>query len=128
MILYDVNIGYIIDSYYCKFTLKTPPLAIVKSSRGSTVTSGLSHVNAINETVDVVGHIPKNMAAPYVSKFLKRASNSASVTVKGKRINRGAGYGLEIPCVYTFRGDQFSLTWLRNKIRKTGHALFDEKL
>jgi hypothetical protein len=66
--------------------------------------------------------------APYVSKFLKRASNSASVTVKGKRINRGAGYGLEIPCVYTFRGDQFSLTWLRNKIRKTGHALLDEKL
>jgi hypothetical protein len=102
-------------------------LAIVKSSRGSTVTSGLSNVNAVNETVDVVGHIPKNMA-PYVSKFLKRASNSASVTVKGKRINRGAGYGLEIPCVYTFRGDQFSLTWLRNKIRKTGHALLDEKL
>jgi hypothetical protein len=93
MILYDVNIGYIIDSYYCKFTLKTPPLAIVKSSRGSTVTSGLSHVNAVNETVDVVGHIPKNMA-PYVSKFLKRASNSASAAVKGKRINRGAGYGL----------------------------------
>jgi hypothetical protein len=108
MILYDVNIGYIIDSYYCKFTLKTPPLAIVKSLRGSTVTSGLFHVNAINETVDVVRHIPKNMA-PYV-------------------INRGAGYGLEIPCVYTFRGDQFSLTWLRNKIRKTGHALLDEKL
>ena len=124
MILYDVNIGYIIDSYYCKFTPKNPPLAIVKSSRGSTVTSGLSHVNAVNETVDVVGHIPKNVA-PYVSKFLKRASNSASVTVKGKRINRGAGYGLEIPCV---RGDQFSLTWLRNKIRKTGHALLDEKL
>jgi hypothetical protein len=102
-------------------------VAIVKSSRGSTETSGLSHANAVNETVDVVGHIPKNMA-PYVSKFLKRASNSASVTVKGKRINRGAGYGLEIPCVYTFRGDQFSLTWLRNKIRKTGHALLDEKL
>ena len=127
MILFDVNIGYIIGSYYCKFTLKTPPLANVKSSRGSTETSGLSHVNAVNETVDVVGHIPKNMA-PYVSKFLKRASNSASATVKGKRINRGAGYGLEIPCVYTFRGDQFSLTWLRNKIRKTGHALLDERL
>ena len=89
-----------------KYELKREPetkkyldaVAIVKSSRGSTETSGLSHVNAVNETVDVVGHIPKNMA-PYVSKFLKRASNSASVTVKGKRINRGAGYGLEIPCV-----------------------------
>ena len=92
MILYDVNIGYIIDSYYCKFTLKNPPLAIVKSSRGSTVTSGLSHVNAVNETVDVVGHIPKNMA-PYVSKFLKRASNSdcKCYSIKGKT-NKSRGW------------------------------------
>ena len=79
-----------------KYELKQEPenkkdsdaVAIVKSSRGSTETSSLSHVNAVNETIDVVGHILKNMA-PYVSKFLKHASNSASVAIKGKRINRG---------------------------------------
>ena len=50
------------------------------------------------------------------------------VRAMGTRINRRAGYGLEIPRVYTFWGDQFSLTWLSDKIRKTGHALLGEKL
>ena len=46
--------------------------------------------------------------ASCVSKFLKRASNSGKVIVKGKRINRGASYGLEIPCIYKFSDDPFS--------------------
>ena len=31
--------------------------------------------------------------------------NSARVIIKGKRVNRGAGYGLEVPCEYHFEGD-----------------------
>ena len=34
--------------------------------------------------------------------------NSARVIIKGKRVNRGAGYGLEVPCEYHFEGDNFS--------------------
>ena len=34
--------------------------------------------------------------------------NSARVIIKGKRVNRGAGYGLEVPCEYHSEGDNFS--------------------
>ena len=34
--------------------------------------------------------------------------NSARVIIKGKRVNRGAGYGLEVPCEYYFEEDNFS--------------------
>ena len=65
--------------------------------------------------------------ASCVSKFLKRASNSGKVIVKGKRINRGASYGLEIPCVYKFSGDPFSQSWLKIKINKSGYKLLTDK-
>ena len=32
---------------------------------------------------------------------------SARVIIKGKRVNRGAGYGLEVPCEYHFQRDNF---------------------
>ena len=35
--------------------------------------------------------------APIISLFLKRDFNKALV---GEKVNRGAGYGLEIPCEY----------------------------
>ena len=44
--------------------------------------------------MQLVGHVPCNLA-PIISLFLKRDANKALVGVK---VNRGAGYGLEIPC------------------------------
>ena len=85
-----------------------------------------NHPNTVDGSVKVVGHIPQNMAS-CVSKFLKRASNSGKVIVKGKRINRGAGFGLEIPCVYKFSGDPFSQSWLKVKINKSGYKLLTDK-
>ena len=35
-----------------------------------------------------------------LSQFLKRDFNKAVVEVTGDRVNRGAGYGLEVPCIY----------------------------
>ena len=32
---------------------------------------------------------------------------SAGVIIKGKRVNQGAGYGLEVPYEYHFGGDNF---------------------
>ena len=49
---------------------------------------------------------------------LKRPTNSGKVVVKGTRVNRGGGYGLEIPCRYTFEGDSFSIKWLRGNLAK----------
>ena len=48
----------------------------------------------------VVGHIPYNgIVVPIVSLFLKKLLLESRTREK---INRGAGYGLEIPCVYQF--------------------------
>ena len=39
-------------------------------------------------------------------KFLSLPNQSVRVCVKGKRINRGLGYGLEIPAKYIFYGNE----------------------
>ena len=44
-----------------------------------------------------VGHVPYNLA-PSISLFLERDINKALAKVIGEKVNRGAGYGLEIPC------------------------------
>lgn len=63
---------------------------------------------------------PKLMSQ-YVSKFLKRRTNNGKAIITGKRVNRGAGYGLEIPCSYIFYGDSdISIPWLREKMESTG--------
>ena len=59
------------------------------------------HPNTINKNDEILGHIPLRMSL-FVSKFLKRGTNKGKTVVRGKRINSGAGYGLEIPCQYVF--------------------------
>ena len=43
-----------------------------------------------------VGHVPQNIA-PRLFHFLRRDVNKAFAEVTGHKVNRGAGYGLEIP-------------------------------
>ena len=38
--------------------------------------------------------------SPYLSQFLARNVNKAFAEVTGEKVNRGAGYRLEIPSVY----------------------------
>ena len=61
------------------------------------------HTNTINKIDEILGHIPMRMSL-FVSKFLKRGRNKGKTLVRRKRVNRGAGYGLEIPCQYIFYG------------------------
>ena len=49
----------------------------------------------------MVGHVPFNLA-PSIS--LERDINKAFAKVVGEKVNRGAGYGLEIPCIYHLYG------------------------
>ena len=58
---------------------------------------------AVRKSDEVVGHIPFNLA-PIVSAFLRRTTNRAIAEVTGSKVNRGAGYGLEVPCKYHFFG------------------------
>ena len=48
---------------------------------------------------EIVGHVPYNLA-PILSQFLRRDINKGSTEMSGERINRGGGYGLEIPRLY----------------------------
>ena len=52
----------------------------------------------------------------WVTKPLKRASNLATVGITGKRRNRKAGYGLELPCEFKFQKDKFLCEWLEEKL------------
>ena len=70
----------------------------------------------------VLGHVPKLMATQ-LTKFLKRTTSSGKAVMKGKRINRGGGYGLEVPCKYHFTGDKFSIAWLTSKLENEGFEL-----
>ena len=61
------------------------------------------HAVAVYFEDQIVGHIPYNLA-PKVSALLRRDVNKGFVEVTGDRVNRGAGYGLEIPCSYRLYG------------------------
>ena len=68
------------------------------------------HPNTINKNDEILGHIPLRM-----SLFGK-------TVVRGKRVNRGAGFGLEIPCQYIFYGDtKMPLPWLKSKLECLGY-------
>ena len=64
------------------------------------------HPNNLTDEFEVIGHVPRLMAL-WLTKFLKRPTNIGKVIVKGKRVNRGGGFGLEVPCEYQFEGDNF---------------------
>ena len=51
----------------------------------------------------VVGYVPRNLSALFFH-FLTRNGNKGVTEVTGMKVNRGAGYGLEIPCVYRLYG------------------------
>ena len=81
------------------------------------------HANEVTDLMEVVGHVPKLMAV-WLTKFLKRPTNSGKVVITGKRVNRGGGYGLEIPCEYIFQGDLFSCNWLKDKLINEGFVVY----
>ena len=72
----------------------------------------------------MVAHVPKLMAR-WVSRFLKRLTNYGKVVVTGKKVNRGGGYGLEIPCEYEFHGGNFSCIWLKEKMQYEMYDIVD---
>ena len=55
--------------------------------------------------------------AQWVTKsVLKRASNSGTVVIAVKQVNRGVGYDLELPCELKFQEDAYSCAWLEEKL------------
>ena len=46
---------------------------------------------------------------------MKRQTNCGKVVIKGKPVNRGDDFSLEVPCKYIFEGDDLSFEWLHGK-------------
>ena len=51
--------------------------------------------------------------------------STALCEVTGKRVNHGAGYGLEIPCRYTINGNKLAVRWLSELILKEATIVKD---
>ena len=60
------------------------------------------HAVAITKN-NVVERVPQNIC-DHFRKFLSLPKTSIRARVLGKRVNRGAGYGLEIPVCFIFQG------------------------
>ena len=43
----------------------------------------------------------------YVRSFVPQIISARVILIKGKRVRRGAGYSLEVPCEYHFERDNF---------------------
>lgn len=78
---------------------------------------------AIYKEGDVVGHVPYNISS-LLSNFLKRECNKGFVEITGSSVNRGAGYGLEVPCTYRLYGPYAYI----ERIQEIVQSLLDEGL
>ena len=63
----------------------------------------------------VAGHIPHNISK-FSSMILTIPSTAIEVEVLDKRVNRGSGYGLEIPVKYRYYGQEKVIQWLAKKL------------
>ena len=62
-----------------------------------------------------VGYVPF-LYFSTLKKFLSLPNRTIRVLVTGKRINLGAGYGLEIPVEYVFNGNEKALQWANKNL------------
>ena len=62
----------------------------------------------------VVGHIPLAISK-CISLFLTLPGSFLETKVTAKRIYRGGGYGLEVPCKYYISGQEKAVDWIKRK-------------
>ena len=65
----------------------------------------------------IVGHVSKNLSKIF-HQFMKIPNCTIGCKVTGKRVNRRAGYGLEIPLQYRFIGAEKAVEWAEKNIKK----------
>ena len=66
----------------------------------------------------IVEHVPKNLSKIF-HQFMKIPNCTIECKATGKRVNRGAGYGLEIPVQYRFIGAEKAVEWAKKNIKKS---------
>ena len=75
---------------------------------------------AVIKDNDVAGHVPWALASTkqetgIIRHFFTKKGSKGQVQVVGKAVNRGGGYGMEIPCAYKFTGQPRNVDML-NKL------------
>ena len=75
---------------------------------------------SVVKSTRVVGHVPASLSVLF-SQFLLRTCNKGTAEVMGSKLNRGAGYGLEIPCKYRLYGPAAYLKRLQTIIKNEDH-------
>ena len=75
--------------------------------------------NAVSVKIDrkTGGHIPKNLSKTF-KRFLTLPNYTIKCIVLGKRVNHGAGYGLEIPVIFKFLRPVKAIQWTENAVKK----------
>ena len=64
----------------------------------------------------IKGYVPKNMSKIF-HQLMKIPNCTIGYKVTGKRVNHGAGYGLEITVQYRFIGAKKAVEWAEKNIR-----------
>ena len=77
--------------------------------------SSFKLINSVGKET-VVGHLPENIAK-LCFLFLKVPFTSIKAEVTGKRVNRGGGFGLEVPVIYYFSGPRKHIDWTKEKLK-----------
>ena len=70
---------------------------------------------AITRNNVAVGRVTQNIC-DHFWKLLSLPNTSIRARVLGKRVNRGAGYGLEISVCFIFQGHVKGIAWGKKKI------------
>ena len=78
-------------------------------------------INSLSKEV-VVGHMPKFISM-MVSMLLSLPGCTLSIEVTEKRVNRVAGYGLEIPANLHLCGPENAIVWIRSEITNVDKKL-----
>ena len=65
----------------------------------------------------MIGQVCKNLSK-ISHQFIKIPNCTIGFKITGKRVNRGVGYGLEIPVQYIFIGAKKAVEWAEKNIKK----------
>ena len=73
----------------------------------------------------VVGHLPQNICLVFWT-FLSLPRTSIRTEVRGARVNRGGGHGLEVPVRYYFQGPDKAINWAKKRVGEAVKAVEDK--
>ena len=106
-VLQVFHINSYIRGYHAYMDVWTPVLNEELILKREPINDRDSNAVAVKKEEVIVSYkevMPCLQLSPFISAFLRRDTNSGFAKVVGDRVNRGAGYGLEIPCEYSLYG------------------------